>query len=114
MVGQGSELSYVSPKISSSGNRRDRREVPAVLKAFRELSSAYFKFVIVSPEDVDEVCSLVDRYELPSQRVVLMPEGVTPAVINERGKWLAEACARHGFRFSTRLHILLWGDKRGR
>ena len=104
----------VSPKTSSSGNRRDGREVPAALASFREVKTAYFKFVIVEPEDVEEVRRLVDTYDLPGDRVVLMPEGVTPDTIRDRGRWVAEACARHGFRFSTRLHIMLWGDQRGR
>ena len=104
----------VSPKTANSGNARDRREVPQALEAFRELDNAYFKFVIVEQPDIDEVCRLVDRYDIPTQRVVLMPEGVTAEVLRERGAWLAEACVRHGFRFSTRLHILLWGDRRGR
>ena len=104
----------VSPKLDNSGNPRDRREVPEALSAFREIESAFFKFVVTEPSDVDEVSALVDRYDLPPERVVLMPEGTTAKVVNERGAWLAEACAERGFRFSTRLHILLWGDGRGR
>ena len=104
----------VSPKIGSSGNPADRREVPEALRAFRELDSAYFKFVVVEPSDVPEVCSLAERYDIPAERVILMPEGVTARALETRGKWVAEACAQYGFRFSTRLHILLWGDERGR
>ena len=104
----------VSPKLNNSGNQPARREVAEALKAFRDLDNAYFKFVVVEPSDVDEVCALVDRYDIPSRRVILMPEGVTAQVVGERGKWVAEACAARGFRFSTRLHILLWGDQRGR
>ena len=104
----------VSPKTTSSGNRRDRREVPQALNDFRELDNTYFKFVIVQPEDVEEVRRLVDRYGIDSHRVLLMPEGTTAQAVQERGKWVAEACAEWGFRFSTRLHILLWGDQRGR
>ena len=104
----------VSPKTGNSGNRPDRREVSESLAAFKELSSAYFKFVGVEPADVDEIRRLVDRYDVPAERVVLMPEGVTARAVQERGRWAAEACTRYGFRFSTRLHILLWGDQRGR
>ena len=104
----------VSPKLDNSGNSIGRREIPDALRAFRDLDEAYFKFVVVEPEDVEEVCGLVDRYGIPSHRVVLMPEGVTPEAISARSRWLAEECARRGFRFSTRLHILLWGDERGR
>jgi 7-carboxy-7-deazaguanine synthase len=33
--------------------------------------------------------------------------------LRERGLWIVEACKREGFRFSPRLHIDLWGDRRG-
>ena len=104
----------VSPKTSSSGNPRARREAPDALEAFRELDSAFFKFVVVEPDDVEEVGDLVRRYDLERSRVLLMPEGVTPRALAERGGWVAEACASLGYRFSPRLHIMLWGDQRGR
>ena len=104
----------VSPKTSNSGNRRHQREIPKTLKAFQKLDNAYFKFVIVRPEDIEEVSYFIDTYDLSPQNVVLMPEGVTSQAVLERGTWVVEACARRGFRFSTRLHILLWGNQRGR
>ena len=104
----------VSPKTTNSGNEPDRRKKPDVLSAFSELENAYFKFVVVDRGDIDEVRRLVERYKLPAQRVLLMPEGVTAQTIQERGAWLAEECARLGFRFSPRLHIMLWGDERGK
>jgi 7-carboxy-7-deazaguanine synthase len=27
--------------------------------------------------------------------------------------WLAEICKQEGFRFSPRLHVELWGNRRG-
>ena len=104
----------VSPKLGSSGNVIDRREAPEALAAFSRLPNAHFKFVIVEPTDVDEVCQLRDRYRLPSDRIILMPEGTAVESITSRSRWVSEACVREGFRFSTRLHILLWGDQRGR
>jgi 7-carboxy-7-deazaguanine synthase len=104
----------VSPKLKNSGTQLDRREVANALVAFRDLANAYFKFVVVESADVDEVCQLVDRYSLSPQRVILLPEGTTPQALALRGRWVAGLCADLGFRFSTRLHILLWGDERGR
>ena len=104
----------VSPKLATSGNPLERRELPSVLEFFRQLPNAYFKFVIVEPGDIEEVCALRTRYRLPGERIILMPEGTTSAVIQRRGQWVYEACVEKGFRFSTRLHILLWGDQRGR
>lgn len=104
----------VSPKLSSSGNPSGRREVPPALEAFRRLPNAYFKFVVVEPPDVDEVRAFRDRYSLPADRIILMPEGQEARTLHDRSEWISAACVEHGFRFSTRLHILLWGDKRGR
>ena len=104
----------VSPKLASSGNPLERRILPKVLEAFSLLPNSYFKFVIVEPEDIQEVCSLVDGHGLHRDRVILMPEGRTPQTIKERSGWVSQACVEEGFRFSTRLHILLWGDQRGR
>ena len=104
----------VSPKLGNSENRLERREVARALEAFGNLSNTYFKFVVVGPADVDEVCGVVERYGLPAQRVILMPEGTTVEAISSKANWVANACAKQGFRFSTRLHILLWGDERGK
>ena len=104
----------VSPKLSTSDNPKDRREVPDALKHFSHLPSAYFKFVIVEPRDIEEVCALRDRYRLPTDRIILLPEGRTAEVLRDRSQWVSEACVKEGFTFSTRLHILLWGDQRGR
>ena len=104
----------VSPKLSNSGNPREQRELPGVFQAFASLPNAYFKFVVLNPEDISEVCILRDNYCLPSQRIILMPEGRTAEAIQSRSPWISQACVEEGFRFSTRLHILLWGDERGK
>ena len=42
-----------------------------------------------------------------------MPEGVDREVLRERGVWVAEVAKREGYRFSPRLHVELYGNKRG-
>ncbi len=104
----------VSPKLGNSGNPKGERGVPAAVVWFARQDHAYFKFVVTSPEDLSEVAGLVDNYGLSRERVLLMPEGTDPATILERGRWLVEECIAHGYRFTTRHHILLWGDVRGK
>ncbi|HAJ01189.1 MAG TPA: 7-carboxy-7-deazaguanine synthase, partial [Dehalococcoidia bacterium] len=104
----------VSPKLGTSGNREHRRLVPSTLESFSSIPGAYFKFVIVEPQDIEEVCELAERYDIPPQRIILLPEGRKLEVLRTRNQWVSEACVKHGFRFSPRLHILLWGDERGR
>ena len=103
----------VSLKLATSGNARHRREVPQALQFFSRLPNAYFKFVIIENEDLEELSSLMHEYDLPGDRIILMPEGRTPAELQERSKWLSRVCIDQGFRFTPRLHILLWGDERG-
>ena len=104
----------VSPKLGSSGNAPHRRDVAGAMRSFAGMPNAFFKFVAVDRQDVDEVESLVGVYGIERSRVLLMPEGASKPGIQDRSAWLSEACMERGFRFTTRLHILLWGDERGR
>ncbi len=103
----------VSPKLAHSGNDGLIRIDPPVLREFAALGTANFKFVVQDDADLAEVEALRDQFAIPPARVVLMPEGRTAAELTARGPWLAETCTQRGYRFSTRLHILIWGDKRG-
>ncbi len=103
----------VSPKLRHAGNEGLDVLPEGPLREFAALPHANFKFVVQSEADLAEVEALLSRFEIPAVRVVLMPEGRTAAELNARSPWLAEACTRRGYRFSSRLHILIWGDKRG-
>ena len=104
----------VSPKTANSHNTRIKREVKKALETFSKLDNAYFKFVVSKLEDVDDVVNLVSAYSIPDNRVILMPEGTNPNVIHQKGLWLAEICKTKNLRFTTRLHILMWGNERGK
>ncbi|HEV8635555.1 MAG TPA: 7-carboxy-7-deazaguanine synthase QueE [Chloroflexota bacterium] len=104
----------VSPKLANSDNEAEAREVPAALRWFAGSPRAYFKFVVVEPADLGEVDALVQRYAVPADRVLLMPEGNDPETLAARGRWLVERCRERGHRFTMRLHVLLWGTERGR
>ena len=103
----------VSPKLKSSGNAGLQTIKPAVLREFAGEAGTFFKFVISEPADVDEAAAIAGRAGLPTSRVILMPEGRTAAELGQRSAWIAEECTRRGYRFSSRLHILIWGDRRG-
>ena len=63
--------------------------------------------------DLAEVMALVEKSQIPMNRVILMPEGRNVAEIDKVAPWLAERCRDLGVRMSDRLHVRLWGDKRG-
>lgn len=104
----------VSPKLGNSGNPSESRLAPRALDWFAADRSAFFKFVVADQSDLDEVVCLAERHSIAVDHVMLMPEGTTSQQLAEKSGWVAEACARLGYTFTTRLHILLWGDIRGR
>lgn len=104
----------LSPKLASSGNPRDAREVPKALSWFARQANAFWKFVVVHPGDLEEIDTIVERYGVSAERVILMPEGIDRETLAERSGWLAGLCAERGFRLGSRLHVLLWGAERGR
>ena len=101
----------VSPKLANSGNPLERRYKPDVLRAFEATGRAIFKFVACDPSDLDEIASMVDECGLTD--VWVMPEGTDAATLEKRSAVLADAVIARGWNLTTRLHILLWGDKRG-
>lgn len=103
----------VSPKLSNSGMTAEFRLKPAALKWFATCDNAWFKFVVQVPADLVEIGRLVEGFSIPARRVILMPEGRSSAELDARAVWLAEACRDRGFRFGDRLHVRLWGDRRG-
>jgi 7-carboxy-7-deazaguanine synthase len=69
--------------------------------------------VIEQAEDIAEVRALCQTLAADAGRVILMPEGVDPDVIHQRSQWLVEICKQEGYRFSPRLHINIFGNRRG-
>jgi 7-carboxy-7-deazaguanine synthase len=112
-LGAGVTRWNVSPKLRSAGNEGLRTLDLAVLREFAGEHGAVLKFVVSDPPDIDEAADVAAAAGFRPGRVILMPEGRTAGELADRSGWLAEACTARGFRFSTRLHILLWGDRRG-
>jgi 7-carboxy-7-deazaguanine synthase len=118
------DLMSISPKLRNStpvereGGRfavmHEERRLP--LEVLRRLTAEYayqLKFVVEAPGDLEEIEGL--RRELGAARgaVMLMPEGRDRDVLRERMVWMAEVCKERGYRMSPRLHVDLWGDRRG-
>jgi 7-carboxy-7-deazaguanine synthase len=118
------DLMSISPKLRNStpyerdggrwAARHDRlRWQPEVLRRLVSDYEYQLKFVISAPGDLDEVEQVRRELGVTAARVVLMPEGTRREIVQERGVWLAELCKQGGYRYSPRLHIDLWGDRRG-
>jgi len=115
------DLMSISPKLANStpddpkwGPVHERTRLP--LDVLRQLIASYsyqLKFVVASPDDLSEILELVSKLGAPAENVLLMPEGRSPEVLRERALWLVPLCLQHGFRYSPRVHVDIWGDKRG-
>ncbi|MCX5008335.1 7-carboxy-7-deazaguanine synthase QueE [Streptomyces sp. NBC_00638] len=101
----------VSPKLAHSGVAEDRRIVPEVLRRFGELPTAAFKFVCADRSDLAEVDALVG--ELNLKNVWIMPRGQSPEEIEHGMRTLADDVIARKWNLSGRLHVNVWGSKRG-
>jgi organic radical activating enzyme len=104
----------VSPKLSNSGMDEKHRLNFEALDLFASLKTALFKFVVCNQTDLDEVKELQSKLGLDPGRIYLMPEGRDAETLQQRSLWLADVCRDQGYRFSPRLHVLLWGNERAK
>jgi len=118
------DLMSVSPKLANSTpHERDGgrwaaaherlRYQPDVLRRLIERYDYQMKFVIEEPQNLDEIQRVAAETGAVSERVVLMSEGTDAATLRERGAWIAEICKQQGYRYTPRLHVELWGARRG-
>jgi 7-carboxy-7-deazaguanine synthase len=119
------DLASLSPKLANStphqreggrfALRHDQLRIqPDVLRAFMEHCPYQLKFVVDQPADVEEILALLGLLPpVDPALVLLMPQGITREELAQRGVWVAELCKQHGFRFCPRLHIDLYGNRRG-
>lgn len=101
----------VSPKLAHSGDPEERRLVPEALAALAAVPGTAFKFVCRTAADLDEVAAVVARYG--TEPVWIMPEGRTPHEVSARLAALGDEVIARGWNLTTRMHVALWGDRRG-
>ncbi|MBI4124570.1 MAG: 7-carboxy-7-deazaguanine synthase QueE [Deltaproteobacteria bacterium] len=102
-----------SPKLKNSGHRTEEMEKPKALKFFGASPKAVFKFVIAGPACHREADRFIEKYGIPREKVWLMPEGKTSAAVREKLRRLTPFCLERGFQLSDRLHLHLFGNRRG-
>lgn len=102
----------VSPKLKNSGNNKSLREIPQALEFYSRLPNSYFKFVIDARKDIVEVTEIVKKYKIDSSKIILMPQSIEANELKMKSIWLIDLCKKYNYRFSPRLHIEIWGNKR--
>lgn len=120
------DLASLSPKLLNSApdpqahaawrrKHEATRWQPDVVRAWVDRYAYQFKFVVARPEDVDELEHMLAALhrEIPRHKVLLMPEATSLERMRERAAWLGELCKARGYRYAHRLHIELYGNRRG-
>lgn len=107
------DVFVVSPKLAHSGNDGAVALNPVSLRAFAALPNAVFKFVARTGADIDEAAALAEALGVGAERIYIMPEGTTSEALRARASELAPAILAHGFNFTDRLHVHLFGARRG-
>lgn len=121
------DLASLSPKLANSTplpgeiapgwiEKHDTlRLQPEVIRAWIDAYPYQLKFVVASASDLGEIEDLLRRIDrdIPPHKVLLMPEGVTAEAIRGRDESLVDVCKERGYRYCNRLHVEIFGNKRG-
>lgn len=120
------DLASLSPKLLNSApdpvkhlawrkKHEATRWQPDAVRAWIDHYSYQFKFVVARPEDVEELEHMLAalRRDIPRHKVLLMPEATSLEKMRDRAAWLGELCKARGYRYAHRLHIELYGNRRG-
>lgn len=121
------DLFSISPKLSSStpskkllpkmamNHEKKRKNIKVLNSYIVSGKTVQLKFVITGPDDIKEIQEdFLDalEYQIPNDLIILMPEGIDPVKLAAKHIMVAEECIKNGWRFSPRLHIMIWNNLR--
>lgn len=126
-AGVACDLASLSPKLAHSTpqpgeisqgwieRHEQLRLQPQVLREWLAGHDFQLKFVVRNRADVEEMEALLKELDvpIPPANVLLMPEGITTAALDEKTDLVLKLCLEKGYRFCNRLHIALFGNTKG-
>lgn len=119
------DLISISPKLSNSTPwKRERGKFAAmheerrldfpVIQRFIDEYDYQLKFVADRKGDFVEIERVLKQLDhVDRSRVLVMAQARTKTQLREKSRWIVELCKQHDFVYSPRLHIELFGDRRG-
>ena len=120
------DLASLSPKLAHSAPdarlddtwRRKHEELrwqPGVVASWIAAGNYQLKFVVGTEVDLAEIEAMIRETDcgVPPSKILLMPEGITVEALRAKAGWLGELCKARGYRYAPRLHIELYGNRRG-
>lgn len=121
------DLASLSPKLENSTPSAEKageawvkrhettRWSPEILKEWVTGYDHQIKWVVAHFEDILEIEKMLEiaGVHTPPEHILLMPEGRTAGEIQARASQVIEWCKARGWRYCPRLHIDLFGNRRG-
>jgi len=118
LISMSPKLAHSTPWKREKGKfakmHEERRLNFGVLQKFLEGYDYQLKFVVERRQDFTEIRDLLDQLVgVDLARVLVMAQGKTSGEVRRKAKWIVELCKEHGYGFTPRLHIDLFGNRRG-
>lgn len=121
------DLASLSPKLANSTpsveqggqawveRHESTRLQPEVIRSWCRDYEHQLKFVVAAEDDLREIEALLTTatIETASENILLMPEGRSVEELQHLAPQVVEWCKARGWRYCARLHIDLFGNKRG-
>ena len=104
-----------SVKLSNSGESAKKRVNEKTLQNISNANqNSYLKFVVDEKSvndcetEIDEICQIV-----PNMDIYLMPKGDSQDELDKNSLAAVTLALQKGYKYTDRLHIRIWGNKRG-
>jgi 7-carboxy-7-deazaguanine synthase len=119
------DLISMSPKLSNSTPwkrengkfarmHEEHRLNFEVMRRFMDRYDYQLKFVVDKKKDLGEILAILKRLKcVDRSRALMMAQGRTQKEIRDKAPWIVELCKTHGFGYTPRLQIELYGNRRG-
>ena len=119
------DLISLSPKLANSTPwQRSRGKFAAmhdkrrlnyeVMQKYIDGYDYQLKFVVERKKDLDEVRAVIGQLRnVDAAKVMLMAQGVYQEELVRKAQWIVESCRQYGYSYTSRLHIQLFGNRRG-
>ena len=98
----------VSPKLSNSYQEFSDE----TFQYWVNQSFCIFKFIARDKADLEEIDELRNRFKVSKNRVYIALEGYT--LNSQLQPEIVDEIVKMGYNYSPRLHVMLWGTKRGK
>jgi 7-carboxy-7-deazaguanine synthase len=119
------DLVSMSPKLSNStpwqkqngrfaAMHEQHRLNYNIVQQFIDNYDYQLKFVVDREQDFAEVRQIVDALKnVDTSRVLIMAQARNRRQLHQKSRWIVELCKKFGYGYSPRLHIELYGNRRG-